>query len=474
MSKKAIGVFKHILETHEKQISYWKDFEGNVYLDWINEDKTTSTYMLNNKNADTRSLIFEIFEKNISTADINEVIDLMYTNANRLTKTRHKPCIRVGIHEDTLYINLLREDHPFVAVTADGWEFTKTSPVKFINSSSALPMALPSKTGNIKDLGKILNYGKDENLMIMAAWLIGAFHPAGPYVMLCVNGQQGSAKSTNSRFLRSLIDPNSNTLREPPTNMQDFRAIVRNNHVVALDNVSYIKNDFSDNLCRLAYGEAIGGRKLYTDYDDAAFSAARPILLNGIPDLGERPDLIDRMININLPKIEIDSRTGDTEIKQRFREVEGSILGGILDHLVHALKNYHDTEVTFKPRMVEFARWAGSAFKGGLSWDAESFFTEYSGMITKSSQDTAETDEVVQAILKALDAGVKLNGKSGEVMSMVADYKGGAEQFPRSVRAWGNYLRRIDPLLSDVGIRVQYKVKKDDGQTKRFVIIEKL
>src|SRR5450432_2730281 len=50
----------------------------------------------------------------------------------------------------------------------------------------------------------------------VASWLLATFNPRGPYPILLLQGEAGSAKSTTSRVLRELIDPNTSPLRSEP------------------------------------------------------------------------------------------------------------------------------------------------------------------------------------------------------------------------------------------------------------------
>ncbi len=47
--------------------------------------------------------------------------------------------------------------------------------------------------------------------MLIVAWLLMALRPSGPYAVLVIQGQQGSAKSTLSRVLKALVNPGPGT-----------------------------------------------------------------------------------------------------------------------------------------------------------------------------------------------------------------------------------------------------------------------
>jgi transposase len=59
----------------------------------------------------------------------------------------------------------------------------------------------------------------------------------GPYPIIVLSGEQGSAKSTLSAILRAVLDPNSAPLRALPREDRDLFIAAGNGHVLAFDNV---------------------------------------------------------------------------------------------------------------------------------------------------------------------------------------------------------------------------------------------
>jgi hypothetical protein len=87
------------------------------------------------------------------------------------------------------------------------------------------------------------------------------------------------------------------------------------------DNVSGLRAWISDTLCRLATGGGFAVRQLYIDQDEVLFDASRPVILNGIEDIVERPDLADRAVFLTLEPIPEDRRRPEAELWSAF-EVE--------------------------------------------------------------------------------------------------------------------------------------------------------
>ena len=105
----------------------------------------------------------------------------------------------------------------------------------------------------------------DDDFILLVAWLVGAFRPEGPYPILRVNGEQGSAKSTLCRILRELIDPNEALVRSAPNGERELIVSAQNAHLLVLDNLSLMPAWLSDSLCRLSTGGGFSSRALYTD-----------------------------------------------------------------------------------------------------------------------------------------------------------------------------------------------------------------
>src|SRR5205807_197923 len=116
---------------------------------------------------------------------------------------------------------------------------------------------------------------------LLVGWLLGAFSPHGPYAMLALHGEQGSAKSTTARILRSLIDPNTSDLRSEPRNARELMIAATDGWVLAFDNLSDIQSWLSDALCRLSTGGGFATRQLHTDDEEVLFDAQRPLLITG-------------------------------------------------------------------------------------------------------------------------------------------------------------------------------------------------
>src|SRR5215467_3185360 len=225
-------------------------------------------------------------------------------------------------------------------------------------SAGVLPLPEPQQGGSIETLNSFLNLTSRDDFVLVIAWLLAALRPKGPYPLLAVSGEQGSAKTVLCKLLKALIDPNAAPVRWLSREERELMIAANNSYLLAFDNLSGLPPWLSDALCRLASGGSFAVRQLFTDDEEVLFEAARPILLNGIEDVISRPDLGDRAIFLTLAPIDEVQRRPEGELWREFEIARPHILGALLDAVVHGLRAMGPIHLDRLPRMADFALWA--------------------------------------------------------------------------------------------------------------------
>ena len=126
-------------------------------------------------------------------------------------------------------------------------------------------LRIPQSGGWIKRLRRYLNVTSDSDFVLVVSWVLACLRNRGPYPVLVLLGEQGSAKSTFAAILRKLIDAYKAPLRSLPRNDHELFIAASNTHLLVFDNVSSLPQWLSDALCRLATGGGFGARQLYID-----------------------------------------------------------------------------------------------------------------------------------------------------------------------------------------------------------------
>lgn len=178
---------------------------------------------------------------------------------------------------------------------------------------------------------------QDNQWRLFIGCLVAAFRPIGPYPILALNGEHGSAKSTSAKIHRRLIDPNKSVTRAAPRDERDLAIAATNGAVISLENLSTISDWLSDTLCRVSTGLGFSTRTLYENDEGTLFDACRPIVINGIGVLGTRSDLLDRTIELELPRIPDDRRQDEAQFWAAFDREQAAILGALLDAVSGAI-----------------------------------------------------------------------------------------------------------------------------------------
>ncbi len=233
---------------------------------------------------------------------ISSALNLLEARA-QFDAPRRTVYLRVAEHDGRIYLDLADDCWRAVEIGPDGWQVITCPPIRFRRAAGMLPLPMPRRGGSIGALASFFNLPNRNDFVLVVAWLLAALRPGGPYPLLAVSGEQGSAKTVLAKILRALIDPNAAPVRTAPREERDLFIAAGNGHLLAFDNLSDLPACVSDALCRLASGGSFAVRQLYTDRDEVLFQAARPIILNGIEDIITRPDLADRAIFLNLPHL---------------------------------------------------------------------------------------------------------------------------------------------------------------------------
>jgi len=121
---------------------------------------------------------------------------------------------RLAPRDGRIYLDLSNDAWEAVEICPGGWRVLSDVPVKFRRARGMSSLPDPVRGGGcVNDLRRFVNIASEQDWMLLVTWLVAAFPPHGPYPILVLHGEQGSAKSTTSRVLRALLDPNTAPLR---------------------------------------------------------------------------------------------------------------------------------------------------------------------------------------------------------------------------------------------------------------------
>lgn len=455
---------------------FFHNEEGETFAS-VRVDEHQETYALSSRRFKTW-LIGAYFER-YAEALYGEVLSqaLATLNAIALYKGEQQEVgTRVMEHNGNIYLDLGDGTWRVVEITKQGYRVLEAqdAPVNFCRTQGMQALPEPTRGGKLTDLKKFLNKNIDDGAWaLVAGWLVMTLHPSGPYPLLSISGEQGSAKSTASRVLRALIDPNKAPTRAKPKEERDLMIAASNSRIVAFDNLSGLAQELADALCRIATGAGYSARTLHTDREETIFSLCRPLILNGINENSEFPDLLDRAVSVWLPAIPESERRDEREFWAAFEAARPGILGALLSAVSQALKGYESVTLERKPRMADFAKWAVAA-EPALGLASGQFINAYTGnreVASAISLDVSPAKEIREWVNRN---GIShWSGKTSDLLSelnkMLSDQNEDPAKklrWPKASHTFSGQLNRVTPNLRAAGIDIRVSRTKEGSITE--------
>jgi hypothetical protein len=366
--------------------------------------------------------------------------------------------IRVAGHENKIYFDLGGTNWQAVEIDQLGWRVVDDPPVMFRRAKAMLGLPIPAPSGDIQSLRHFANV-TDEDWPLLLAVMVAALKPTGPYPVLAVHGEHGSAKSTLCRYIRKIIDPNTSPLRADYREPRDLMICANSGWIVALDNLSVIKDWLSDCLCRLSTGGGFSTRTLYENEEETIFDAKRPVILNCIDEVVTRSDLLDRTVLLNLPRIDRDRRISEADLDRDFDAALPSILGGILTAVSAALRNQGSVNMPELPRMADFAIWATAA-ESALGLTRGEFMRAYAANRAAGNETALEASPIGKVLVEFVATVGEWSGTSTDLLKeldhRVDDRTRKLDSWPKAARSLGAAVKRLAPNLREAGVGVEF------------------
>lgn len=404
-------------------------------------------------------LIFSKTKEPPSDQELKEILALIDARA-QFDGEERDVFVRVADFENRIYIDLCNSDWQAVEVTPLGYRVVDEPPVRFRQCRGMFDLPQPVAGGSIEALRRFLNVAGEASWILVIVWVLMALRPRGPYPVLGLHGEQGSAKSTTSRVLRSLIDPSKAPLRSAPRDGRDLMIAANNSWLMCFDNLSRIRPWLSDGICRLATGGGFATRQLYTDEEEVLFDAQRPVLLNGIEEIAERGDLVERSIIVELPPIPEEEREAEASFWADFESAFPEIFGALLTALSGALRELPQVEIERCPRMADFAMF-GVAVERFFGWPEGSFLEAYRANIAGATQTALEASNLAPVVIDFVKQHPDWVGTATELRktfsSMVDESVLHQKWWPKQPNSLAGALKRLAPSLRKVGIHVEFE-----------------
>ena len=369
-----------------------------------------------------------------------------------------EPFIRLGWDRGDICIDRGTDGFDMIRVSSAGCRVEPIGRLPFVRPPGFGALPEPVEGGNVHDFRRFLNCETEHDFTLTLAWLITSLRPSGPYPLLLLGGEQGSAKSTVARTLRALVDPNDIAIRAQPKDVDDVIVGAFNSHVLAYDNASRFDPWLSDLFCIVSTGGGIISRKLYSDTQEAGFNGMRPVVVSAITNVLTQPDLAQRAYSVRLKRIEEGRRQTERAYWREWGEAAPLLFGVLLDGLSAALRRYDEVEAEGHrlPRMADAALWSIAA-EPGLGLEPGAVLRALEDNANRTAAEAFESDPVALALHALLpDEGARWSGTMSGLLDalnlLTQESVRKSAGWPKTPQGLTAKLARVQPVLRSHGL----------------------
>lgn len=443
----------------------------------IKKDSHHETYTLRSKafRHAVQELMWRVYNEGIGGQILQDAIGTLEGHANYAGEC-YPVFVRRAERNGIIYLDLGNDCHEVVEISADGWTIRNDqNTCKFRRPSGMTALPCPIEGGNIEKLKKYVNLANADDWPVLVGFILMCLNPWGPYPVLVITGEQGSAKTTLMKIIKTLLDASVAACRTLPGEVRDLAIAANNTLILAFDNISHISTPTSDALCRLSTGGGFATRTLHTDEDESIFDNKNPVILNGITNSANRHDLADREILIPLDVISEEKRMSEDDFWNDLNDDLPEILGAILTATACALKNYKTVKPLKVPRMADFAIWIMAA-ETALGWPEGTFLKAYSANRREVVSETLDADIVGSAVKKLMEQQADWEGTASELLDTLDQ---AADERTKKLKWWPHSANGLSGKLkrSATALRaekIEVTIGFDAKEKKRFIRLEQV
>jgi len=404
-------------------------------------------------------LTLNYFEKHAgacSASALNDAIANFSSIARRRGK-QEQVFRRVARLDDAIYVDLCNSEWEFVEITKAGWKIVKNAPVNFIRNEQAKELPRPTVGGTLSELKTVINYGTEEQWVLICAWLLSVFNTRAPFPILYAKGEEGSGKTSLTRIIKRIVDPQATTEgRAAPRDDESLMIAGKNNFVLWYDNLSHIPDWLSESFCRMSTGAGFSKRAHYENTDEITINLRRPVIINSIYEVVGKSDLAQRTVFLDIPAVLEGKRVCEEDIEKKFTEMAPRLTGALYTALTAVLQNHTSVVIPNAPRMIDFVKWATAA-EQALGFEKGAVLKAFTASNDDYVMSLIEGDPTASAIKRlVLVKKHSWTGTCQELLEVAEKHTGYSKKLPETPRGMASKLKSLAPTMRKIGIDIQF------------------
>lgn len=374
--------------------------------------------------------------------------------------------LRYAMHNDNIYVDLGDSSGAAVEISKDGWRVIDTPPILFKRTQLTGALPIPILDGDLDEIFELINIPESIRELFIGFLVASCFENIA-HPILVINGEQGSGKSKATNFTVSLLDPSAAPLRKPSRDIQSWVESANGSFLIAIDNISKIREWESDAFCRASTGDGDVKRQHYSDSDLIVYSFRRVLIINGINLSELRDDLNDRIIAIKLPVVIPENKKTEKHLDKSWSDKQARFTGAIYSLCSKVIANLDSVNLDRYPRMADFASILAAMDIARNKGALHSYYSE----IERSAHIAIEENVFLSELAKTVTASWV--GSASELNGLLLD--GGANPYrkdwPQSSAEVTERLTRTAPTLRKTGWIIENIGTKNHEKVTKWKIV---
>ena len=376
---------------------------------------------------------------------------------------------RFAMVDSAIYIDLADKQWRAVKVTAAGWEILDKPSVLFRRYSHQQVLPDPVSGGKLFDIHCHLGIKSNDDKHLLEAYLVACAFSNVPRPAITFHGPQGASKTTTARCLKAITDPSllgSVDLGKSPA---DLAQILDHHGVPCFDNLTSIPAWAADMLCRGISGGAFSKRELYSDDSDIILSFKRAIIITGINIPTHAPDLLDRLLLIELERITPVKRVDEVTFWALFDKEKPKLFGALLDAITGTLQHLPKIKLTRMARMADFTRIA-RAYAEYIGIGKKKMLAIIMRHTSRQTEEVLAADSVATAILGFIKEKGSWTGTATELLKLLneAAPTPRPHDWPRQPNSLTKRMNTIHTTLNEASIRIVKDKGRNNGRIMKL------
>lgn len=454
------------------KVKVFRDQNGSPHVDVLDENRILTMSLQNDMLEQALSKILYKTGLDISQKDKDKIISVIRTEA-LFAKEEYFVGLRSSIINGELYINL-GDDNKLFKLSSDGIERVREKSIRFRFSEYLKPLPYEKGIeGNFDLFYKYSPIKKKKHRLLNLTWMVDSFFTNSSYAILLFTGPSGSGKSFQTSMNQALIDPSALGLQSPPSSVKDMTLGAIHGHVQVFNNVTKLTIEQQNLFCIVSTGGNIPSRMLYKNTDILVIELRRPVMLNGLFSPFTQDDVLNRVIQIELPKLTPDDYAvtgGEQHWKQQFENDLSSIFQGFLEILQKVIGIRSTVEIPERlPRMSDFAI-TGIAVEQVLELEKGTFLQAYEENLMESLTLIIEGSEVAQSLIALTEKMYEPEEHTyKELLGILRKSSSNSRYLPDTAKALSEEVHKVEKALLEVQkIKIKFLERQSDGYKVRI------